>query len=73
MANYSSILVWQIPWTEEPGRLQSMGSHQVGHHLVTKSHRLLHKNHCVSFFFFFLFLLVGGQSPYNIVVGFVIH
>ena len=26
MATYSSILVWRIPWTEEPGRLQSMGS-----------------------------------------------
>ena len=25
MANYSSILAWKIPWTEEPGRLQSMG------------------------------------------------
>ena len=27
----SSILVWEIPWTEEPGGLQSMGSHRVGH------------------------------------------
>ena len=26
MATYSSILAWEIPWTEEPGRLQSMGS-----------------------------------------------
>ena len=26
MANHSSILTWEIPWTEEPGRLQSMGS-----------------------------------------------
>ena len=26
MANHSSILAWEIPWTEEPGRLQSMGS-----------------------------------------------
>ena len=25
MANYSSILAWEIPWTEEPGRLQSIG------------------------------------------------
>ena len=31
MANHSSILVWEIPWTEEPGGLQSMGSHRVGH------------------------------------------
>ena len=31
MVIYSSILVWKIPWTEEPGRLQSMGSRRVGH------------------------------------------
>ena len=31
MATYSSILVWRIPWTEEPGRLQSMGSQRVRH------------------------------------------
>ena len=30
MATHSSILAWRIPWTEEPGRLQSMGSHRVG-------------------------------------------
>ena len=29
MATHSSILVWEIPWTEEPGRLQSMGSQKV--------------------------------------------
>ena len=31
MAPYSSILAWKIPWTEEPGRLQSMGLQRVGH------------------------------------------
>ena len=31
-ATHSSILAWRIPWTEEPGRLQSMGSQRVGHH-----------------------------------------
>jgi len=31
MATYSSIVVWRIPWTEEPGRLQPMGSQRVGH------------------------------------------
>ena len=31
MATYSSILAREIPWTEEPGRLQSMGSQRVGH------------------------------------------
>ena len=30
MATYSSILAWRIPWTEEPGGLQSMGSPRVG-------------------------------------------
>ena len=30
MAPYSSTLAWKIPWTEEPGRLQSMGSLRVG-------------------------------------------
>ena len=30
-ATHSSILAWKIPWTEEPGRLQSMGSQRVGH------------------------------------------
>ena len=31
MATHSSILAWRIPWTEEPGRLQSMGLQRVGH------------------------------------------
>jgi len=31
MATQSNILAWRIPWTEEPGRLQSMGSQKVGH------------------------------------------
>ena len=31
MTTHSSILAWRIPWTEEPGRLQSMGSQKVGH------------------------------------------
>ena len=31
MALHSSTLAWKIPWTEEPGRLQSMGSRRVGH------------------------------------------
>ena len=31
METHSSILAWEIPWMEEPGRLQSMGSQRVGH------------------------------------------
>ena len=35
MATHSSVLVRRIPWIEEPGRLQSMGSERVGHDLAT--------------------------------------
>ena len=35
MATHSSILAWRIPWTEEPGGLQSMGSQRVGHNWAT--------------------------------------
>ena len=36
MATHSSILAWEVPWTEEPGGLHSMGLQRVGHNLVTK-------------------------------------
>ena len=39
MATHSSILAWRIPWTEEPGRLQSMGLQKVGHDWVTNRRR----------------------------------
>ena len=35
MATHSSTLAWKIPWTEKPGRLQSMGWQRVGHNLAT--------------------------------------
>ena len=34
IAAYSSILAWRIPWTKEPGRLQSTGSQRIRHNLV---------------------------------------
>ena len=37
MATHSSILAWVIPWTEEPGRLQSTGSQRVRHDWVIKN------------------------------------
>ena len=40
MATHSSILAWRIPWTEEPGGLQSMGSQRVRHDFVTEQHRV---------------------------------
>ena len=57
MATHSITLAWKIPWTEEPGRLQSMGSQRVGHDRATspqcfstslftqKVFSLLHKGH----------------------------
>ena len=41
MATHSSILAWRIPWTEEPGRLQSMGSQRVGHDRATNTFTFL--------------------------------
>jgi len=40
MATHSTILAWEIPWTEESGGLQSMGSQGVGHDLATKQHNI---------------------------------
>jgi len=41
MATHSSNLAWEIPWTEEPGRLQSMGSQRMTHDLVTKQQKIV--------------------------------
>ena len=43
MATHSSVLAWKIPWTEEPGGLQSMGSQRVGHDRVTSLSLSLHE------------------------------
>ena len=40
MATHSSTLAGRIPWTEEPGRLQSTGSQRLGHDLTSKERRL---------------------------------
>ena len=45
MATHSSILAWKIPWTEEPGRPQSMGSQRVGHDGVTNTSASLVAEH----------------------------
>ena len=42
MATYSCILAWRIPWTEEPGGLQSMGSQRVRYDLVTNQQQSLY-------------------------------
>ena len=48
VATHSSTLAWKIPWAEEPGRLQSMGSLRVGHDWVTSLSQMIalnSKNH----------------------------
>ena len=40
MAMHSSSLTWRIPWTEEPGGLQSMGSQRAGHDKATNTHKV---------------------------------
>ena len=42
-ATHSSILAWRIPWTEEPGELQSMGSQRVGHSWATNTFTFFHQ------------------------------
>ena len=42
MATHSSIVAWRIPWTEEPGGLQSIGLQRVGHDLVTEQEQMEH-------------------------------
>ena len=44
MAPHSSTLAWRVPWTEEPGRLQSMGSLRVGHDWTTSLSRIGERN-----------------------------
>ena len=41
MATHSRILAWEIPWTEEPGGLQSMGPQRIGDNQTANAHLLL--------------------------------
>ena len=43
VAVHSSILAWEIPWTEEPGRVQSMGLQRVGHDRATNTFTSIYK------------------------------
>ena len=62
MATHSNnILAWRIPWTEEPGRLQSMRSQKVGHDLVTKSAPSL----TMDWLHFPVVILIGTTSKKN--------
>ena len=59
MATHSSTLAWKIPWTKEPGRLQSMGPQRVGHNWVTSLSLSAH------------FLCAVGQITYLSLILFI--
>ena len=63
MVTHSSILAWEIPWIEEPGRLQSMGSETVRHNLATQT-TTQSKSYCISdnFLMFIIFLYYIRES-----------
>ena len=54
MTSHSSFLAWRIPWTEEPGGLQSIGSQKVGHDSETSA------------FFFFPNVLVAPHNMWDL-------
>ena len=62
MATHSSILAWKIPWTEEPGGLQSMGSQSVGHDWVTQHSaqhmegysNITHESTCIIYIYLYM-------------------
>ena len=45
MVTHSSVLTWRVPWTEEPGGLQSIGSQRVGHDFTTEYIHILLTQH----------------------------
>ena len=70
MITHSSILAWRSPWTEEPGRLQYMGLHRVGHSWATKTftftlytHTHTHTYMCIHYIYLFI-----CKDVYNIYV-----
>ena len=66
MATHSSVLAWKIPWTEEPGGLQSMGSQRAGQDLKTE--------HTVKIFVIFKILPGNVLShTYNFIKNVVKH
>ena len=54
MATHFSILIWEIPWKEEPGRLQFVGSRRARHNLATKQK-------CI----FTHFSILAGKAPWT--------
>ena len=58
MATHSSKLAWEITWTEEPGRLQSMGQQRVRHDLVMKQQQAGAGSYGIFVFFFFFLAFI---------------
>ena len=58
MATHSSVLAWRIPWTEEPGRLQSIGLQRVGHDLSDSAHTYTSKIHIILNFEIVFFVII---------------
>ena len=56
MATHSGILAWRVPWSKEPGGLQSMGSQRVGHDWATNTHTHTHTHTLLQF------LIVDGNK-----------
>ena len=71
MATHSSVLAWKIPWTEEPGRLKSMGSKRVGHDWATSLSLLptWGVHHSVYYFFAFSYCSWSSQGKNSEVVN----
>ena len=65
MATHSSILAWRIPWTEEPFRLQFMGSQKIGHDWATFAFMSMNTGIQVSF----SIMLFSGYTPSSGIVG----
>ena len=57
MATHSSTLAWKIPWTEDPGKLQSMGSQRAGHNWMTSIIT------CYSYLCVYVFFLWSMHDP----------
>ena len=78
MAVHSSVLAWRIPWTEEPGELQSMGSPRVGHNGATNSKAMkdtiaismfpFNINFFLNFSDWHLIMFISDISPYQLII-----
>ena len=68
MATYSSILAWEISWTEEPGGMQSVGSQRVRYDLVNKQQQQISYNTIHIYFYWFRMNLTILSYDYNLMI-----